>query len=76
MSGNKVLDLPFKIAVTIVNLADGVTAPKSSNMTDQLAGAATSVGANIHEAHPAKSKRKMSTEKTATSNSPVAYTIR
>ena len=40
------------------------------------AGAATSVGANIHEAHPAKSKRKMSNEKTATSNSAVAYTIR
>lgn len=50
MSENKLLDLSFEFAVAIVNLVDGVTAPKSSYMTDQLARAGTSVGANIHEA--------------------------
>ncbi len=49
MSENKLLDLSFDFAVAIVNLVDGVTAPKSSYMTDQLARAGTSVGANIHE---------------------------
>lgn len=48
MSENKLLDLSFEFAVTIVNLVDGVTAPKSSHMTDRLARAGTSVGANIH----------------------------
>ena len=57
MSDNKLLDLSFEFAVTIVNLVDGVTAPKSSYMTDQLARAGTSVGANIHEAQYAQSKR-------------------
>ena len=47
MSENKLLDLSFEFAVAIVNLVDGVTAPKSSYMTDQLARAGTSVGANI-----------------------------
>ena len=37
MSENKLLDLSFEFAVAIVNLVDGVTAPKSSYMTDQLA---------------------------------------
>ena len=50
MSENKLLDLSFEFAVAIVNLVDGVTAPKSSYMTVQLARAGTSVGANIHEA--------------------------
>ena len=50
MSENKLLDLSFEFAVAIVNLVDGVTAPKSSYMTDQLPRAGTSVGANIHEA--------------------------
>lgn len=50
MPENKLLDLSFKFAVTIVNLVDSVTAPKSSYMTDQLARVGTSVGANIHEA--------------------------
>ena len=49
MSENKLLDLSFEFAVAIVNLVDGVTAPKSSYMTDQLARSGTSVGANIHE---------------------------
>lgn len=50
VSENKLLDLSFKFAVAIVNLVDSVTAPKSSYMTDQLARAGTSVGANIYEA--------------------------
>ncbi len=57
MSENKLLDLSFEFAVSIVNLVDGVTAPKSSYMTDQLARAGTSVGANIHEAQYAQSKK-------------------
>ena len=57
MSENKLLDLSFEFAVAIVNLADGITAPKSSYMTDQLARAGTSVGANIHEAQYAQSKK-------------------
>ena len=56
ISENKLLDLSFEFAVAIVNLVDGVTAPKSSYMTDQLARAGTSVGANIHEARYAQSK--------------------
>ena len=58
MSENKLLDLSFEFAVAIVNLVDGVTAPKSSYMTDQLARAGTSVGANIHEAQYAQSKKR------------------
>lgn len=57
MSENKLLELSFEFAVAIVNLVDGVTAPKSSYMTDQLARAGTSVGANIHEAQYAHSKK-------------------
>ena len=57
MSENKLLDLSFEFAVAIVNLVDGVTAPKSAYMVDQLARAGTSVGANIHEAQYAQSKR-------------------
>ena len=57
MSENKLLDLSFEFAVAIVNLVDGVTVPKSSYMTDQVARAGTSVGANIHEAQYAQSKR-------------------
>ena len=56
MSDNKLLDMSFEFAVAIVNLIDGVSAPKSSYMTDQLARAGTSVGANIHEAQYAHSK--------------------
>ena len=50
-------DLSFEFAVAIVNLVDSVTAPKSSYMTYQLARAGTSVGANIHEAQYAQSKK-------------------
>ena len=57
MSNNKLLDISFEFAVAIVNLVDGVKAPKSSYMTDQLARAGTSVGANINEAQYAQSKK-------------------
>ena len=57
MSENKLLDLSFEFAVAIVKLVDGVITPKSSYMTDQLARAGTSVGANIHEAQYAQSKK-------------------
>ena len=57
MSENRLLDLSFEFAVAIVHLVDGITAPKSSYMIDQLARAGTSVGANIHEAQYAQSKR-------------------
>ncbi len=57
MSENKLLDLSFEFAVSIVNLVDNVKTPKSSYMTDQLARAGTSVGANIHEAQYAHSKK-------------------
>ena len=57
MSENKLVDLSFEFSVAIVNLVDSVTMPKSSYMTDQLARAGTSVGANIHEAQYAQSKK-------------------
>lgn len=50
MSENQLVDLSFDFAKTIVSLIDNVKAPKSSYMTDQLARAGTSIGANIHEA--------------------------
>ena len=57
MSDNKLLDLSFEFAIAIVNLVDGISAPKSSYMTDQLARSGTSVGANIREAQYAHSKK-------------------
>lgn len=57
MTDNKLLVLSFDFAVTIVNIVDSITAPKSSYMADQLARAGTSVGANIHEAQYAQSKK-------------------
>ena len=57
MSDNKLLDLSFEFAVAIVELVDSVKSPKSSYMTDQLARAGTSIGANIHEAQYAQSKK-------------------
>ena len=54
---NKLLALSFEFSVAVVTLADSVTAPKSSYMTDQLARAGTSIGANIHEAQYAHSKK-------------------
>lgn len=57
MAENKLLDLSFDFATMIVDLADNVKAPKSTYMLDQLARAGTSVGANIHEAQYAQSKK-------------------
>lgn len=58
MAEDKLLDLSFEFAVVIVRLVDGITAaPKSSYMINQLARAGTSVGANIHEAQYAQSKK-------------------
>lgn len=56
MSENKLVDLSFEFAKDVVNLVDSIQAPKSSYMTDQLARAGTSIGANIHEAQYAHSK--------------------
>ena len=56
MSENKLVDLSFEFAKAIVRLVDSIKTPKSSYMTDQLARAGTSVGANIHEAQYAHSK--------------------
>lgn len=56
MSENKLVDLSFEFAKVVVNLVDSIQAPKSSYMTDQLARAGTSIGANIHEAQYAHSK--------------------
>ena len=56
MQENKLLELSFELAVTVVNLADSIKTPKSSYMIDQFARAGTSVGANIHEAQYAHSK--------------------
>ena len=57
MPENKLLELSFEFAVAIVRLVDGVTIPKSTYMLNQLARAGTSVGANIHEAQYAQSKK-------------------
>ena len=57
MAENKLLALSFEFAIAIVNLVDAVTVPKSFYMTDQLARAGTSIGANIHEAQYAQSKK-------------------
>ena len=56
MSDNKLVDLSFDFAKSIVELVDNIHAPKSSYMIDQLARAGTSVGANIHEAQYAHSR--------------------
>ena len=56
MQENKLLDLSFEFAVSVVNLADNIKIPKSSYMIDQFSRAGTSVGANIHEAQYAHSK--------------------
>ncbi|MBQ7525249.1 MAG: four helix bundle protein, partial [Abditibacteriota bacterium] len=50
MSDNILLDLSLEFSIAIVNLVDNIDVPKSSYMTNQLARAGTSVGANIHEA--------------------------
>ncbi|MDO4460357.1 MAG: four helix bundle protein [Clostridia bacterium] len=57
MSENKLVDLSFEFAVYIVKLVDEIKTPKSSYMINQLARAGTSIGANIHEAQYAQSKK-------------------
>ena len=56
MQENKLVDLSFEFAKSIVNLVDNIKMPKSSYMIDQLARAGTSIGANIYEAQYAHSK--------------------
>ena len=57
MPENRLLELSFELAVAVVHLADGINVPKSSFMINQLARAGTSVGANIHEAQYAQSRK-------------------
>ena len=57
MSENKLLKLSMEFAVQIVNLVDNTKVPNSSFMTGQLARAGTSIGANIHEAQYAQSRK-------------------
>ena len=57
MSENKLLDLSLEFAAVIVDLVDHITIPKSVYMTDQLGRAGTSIGANIHEAQYAQSRK-------------------
>ena len=54
---NILLDLSYEFAVAIVSLTDKIDTPKSSYMSNQLARAGTSVGANIHEAQYAQSRK-------------------
>lgn len=56
MPENKLVALSFEFAKTIVGIVDEIKTPKSNYMTDQLARAGTSVGANINEAQYAHSK--------------------
>ena len=56
MSENKLIDLSFEFAKKVVDIVDRIRVPKSSYMSDQLARAGTSVGANIYEAQYAHSK--------------------
>ena len=57
MKDNKLLAMSYELAVAIVNLVDNTKIPRSSYMTEQLARAGTSIGANIHEAQYAQSKK-------------------
>jgi len=54
---NVLLDVSYEFAVAIVSLTDKIHTPKSSYMSNQLARAGTSVGANIHEAQYAQSRK-------------------
>ena len=57
MPENKLLTLSFQFSVSIVRLIDDISTPKNRYMIDQLSRAGTSVGANIHEAQYAQSKK-------------------
>lgn len=54
MKENKLADLSIEFSITVINLCD--TVKGHSSMTNQLERAATSIGANIHEANYAHSK--------------------
>ncbi len=62
MRDNKLLELSFEFSVKIVNLIDNVKIPKSAFMLEQLARSGTSVGANIHEAQYAQSRKDFITK--------------
>ena len=57
MSDNKLLDLSLEFAATIVDLVDHIKIPKSAYMPDQLGRAGPSIGANIHAAQYAQSRK-------------------
>ena len=57
MSENKLLELSLEFAAVIVDLVDHITVPKSAYMIDQLGRSGTSIGANIHEAQYAQSRK-------------------
>jgi len=57
MADNPLAELSFDFALMIVTLTDSIVTPKSGYMTDQLARAGTSIGANIHEAQYAQSRK-------------------
>ena len=57
ISDNKILDLSFEFAVEVVTIADSIKVPKSTYMLDQFARAGTSIGANVHEAQYAQSRK-------------------
>lgn len=54
MKENKLIDLSIEFSVAVIELCDSIKGHRS--MTDQLERAATSIGANIHEANYAHSK--------------------
>ena len=56
MSDNKLVELSFEFAKTVVFLVDHATRPNSHYMYDQLARSGTSIGANIYEAQYAHSR--------------------
>ncbi len=57
MKSNPIQELSVQLAVAIVHMVDNISTPKSSYLTDQIARSGTSVGANIHEAQHAQSRR-------------------
>ena len=56
MHDNQLTALSFEFAKMIVSIVDNVKTHNSSYMTNQLARAGTSIGANIHEAQYAHSR--------------------
>ncbi len=57
MKTNPIQELSVQLAIAIVRMVDQINTPKSSYLTDQIARAGTSVGANVHEAQHAQSRR-------------------